>query len=124
MNTKWNDKSWQKEFLNIKAHSPSICKTSNGRCKRLKRWIAFRCSALWKPKIEENTGIALTTIKELSNKLDNIQQKDNEIYEKIKTKEIYKIKKIYGKTLINYKSSSYKNLLNKSHLSHNRPSLE
>ena len=26
MSTKWNDKSWQKEFLNMKSHSPADIK--------------------------------------------------------------------------------------------------
>ena len=26
MSTKWDDKSWQKEFLNMKSHSPSDAK--------------------------------------------------------------------------------------------------
>ena len=26
MNNKWNDKSWQKDFLNIKSHSPADAK--------------------------------------------------------------------------------------------------
>ena len=26
MNTKWNEKSWQKDFLNMKSHSPSDAK--------------------------------------------------------------------------------------------------
>ena len=26
MNNKWNDKSWQKDFLNMKSHSPADAK--------------------------------------------------------------------------------------------------
>ena len=34
--TQWNDKSWQKEFLNIKSHSPSDAKLLIGDVKALK----------------------------------------------------------------------------------------
>ena len=36
MSTKWNDKSWQKEFLNMKSHSPSDAKLLMGGVKGLK----------------------------------------------------------------------------------------
>ena len=36
MNTIWNDKSWQKEFLNMKSHSPSDAKILMGSVKGLK----------------------------------------------------------------------------------------
>ena len=34
--TKWNDKSWQKEFLNMKSHSPSDAKLLIGGVKGFK----------------------------------------------------------------------------------------
>ncbi len=36
MSTKWDDKSWQKDFLNMKSHSPSDAKLPMGGVKRLK----------------------------------------------------------------------------------------
>ena len=33
--TKWNDKSWQKDFLNMKSHSPSDAKLLMGGVKGL-----------------------------------------------------------------------------------------
>ena len=36
MSTKWNDKSWQKEFLNMKSHSPADAKLLMGGVKGLK----------------------------------------------------------------------------------------
>ena len=36
MINKWNDKSWQKDFLNMKSHSPSDVKLLMGGVKRLK----------------------------------------------------------------------------------------
>jgi len=36
MTNKWNDKSWQKDFLNIKSHSPSDAKLLMGGVKGLK----------------------------------------------------------------------------------------
>ena len=36
MNTKWNDTSWQKEFLEMKSHSPSDAKLLIGGVKGLK----------------------------------------------------------------------------------------
>tara|TARA_B100001248_G_scaffold210937_1_gene165157 strand:- start:343 stop:522 length:180 start_codon:yes stop_codon:yes gene_type:complete len=34
--TQWNDKSWQKEFLNMKSHSPSDAKLLMGDVRGLK----------------------------------------------------------------------------------------
>ena len=34
--TQWNDKSWQKDFLNMKSHSPSDAKLLMGAGKGLK----------------------------------------------------------------------------------------
>ena len=34
--TQWNDKSWQKDFLNMKSHSPSDAKLLMGGVKGLK----------------------------------------------------------------------------------------
>tara|TARA_B000000609_G_scaffold139842_1_gene117694 strand:- start:92 stop:274 length:183 start_codon:yes stop_codon:yes gene_type:complete len=34
--TKWDDKSWQKDFLNIKSHSPADAKLLMGGVKGLK----------------------------------------------------------------------------------------
>ena len=34
--TQWNEKSWQKEFLNMKSHSPSDAKLLMGGVKGLK----------------------------------------------------------------------------------------
>ena len=36
MTKKWNDKSWQKDFLNVKSHSPSDSKLLIGGIKGLK----------------------------------------------------------------------------------------
>ena len=36
MTNKWNDKSWQKDFLNMKSHSPSDVKLLMGGVKGLK----------------------------------------------------------------------------------------
>ena len=36
MSTKWDDTSWQKEFLNMKSHSPSDVKLLMGGVKGLK----------------------------------------------------------------------------------------
>ena len=36
MTNKWNDKSWQKDFLNMKSHSPSDSKILMGGVKGLK----------------------------------------------------------------------------------------
>ncbi len=36
MPAKWNDKAWQKEFFNIKSHSPSDAKLLMGSVKGLK----------------------------------------------------------------------------------------
>jgi len=36
MNIKWYDKSWQKDFLNMKLHSPSDAKLLMGGVKGLK----------------------------------------------------------------------------------------
>ena len=44
MTNKWNEKSWQKDFLNMKSHSPSDAKLLMGGVKGLKD--AWRLSAL------------------------------------------------------------------------------
>ena len=36
MSTKWDDTSWQKEFLNMKSHSPSDAKLLMGSVKGFK----------------------------------------------------------------------------------------
>ena len=36
MTNKWNDKSWQKDFLNMKSHSPADAKLLMGGVKGLK----------------------------------------------------------------------------------------
>ena len=36
MSTKWDDKSWQKDFLNMKSHSPSDAKLLMGSVRGLK----------------------------------------------------------------------------------------
>ena len=36
MSTKWHDKSWQKDLLNMKSHSPSDAKLLMGGVKGLK----------------------------------------------------------------------------------------
>ena len=36
MNNKWDDKSWQKDFLNMKSHSPADSKLLIGGVKGLK----------------------------------------------------------------------------------------
>ena len=36
MTNKWNEKSWQKDFLNMKSHSPSYAKLLMGGVKGLK----------------------------------------------------------------------------------------
>ena len=58
MKNKWNDKSWQKDFLNMKSHSPSDAKLLMGGVKALKD--AWRLGVLHveyrrlKKKKEEN----------------------------------------------------------------------
>ena len=44
MTNKWNDKSWQKDFLNMKSHSPTDAKLLMGGVKGLKD--AWRLGAL------------------------------------------------------------------------------
>ena len=44
MTDKWNDKSWQKDFLNMKSHSPSDAKLLIGGIKVL--MDAWRLSVL------------------------------------------------------------------------------
>ena len=44
MNNKWVEKSWQKDFLNMKSHSPSDAKLLMGVVKGLKD--AWRLSVL------------------------------------------------------------------------------
>ena len=44
MTNKWNDKSWQKDFLNMKSHSPSDAKLLMGGVKGL--MDAWRLGAL------------------------------------------------------------------------------
>ena len=44
MTSKWNDKSWQKDFLNMKSHSPSYAKLLMGGVKGLK--YAWRLGVL------------------------------------------------------------------------------
>ena len=40
MTSKWNDKSWQKDFLNMKSHSPADAKLLMGVVKGLKdAWL-------------------------------------------------------------------------------------
>ena len=36
MSTKWDDKSWQKDFLNMKSHSPADAKLLMGGIKGLR----------------------------------------------------------------------------------------
>ena len=36
MSTNWDDKSWEKDFLNMKSHSPSYAKLLMGVVKELK----------------------------------------------------------------------------------------
>ena len=36
MGTQWDDKSWQKDFLNMKSHSPADANLIMGGVKRLK----------------------------------------------------------------------------------------
>ena len=45
MTKKWNDKSWQKDFLNMKSHSLSDAKLLMGRVKGLK--YAWRLGVLY-----------------------------------------------------------------------------
>ena len=40
------------------------CKNLNGRCKRIERCFAFRCSARWIRKTEKKTRVVLTAMKE------------------------------------------------------------
>ena len=42
------------------------CKTLNGGCKRIERCLAFRCSARWIRKIEENTRAAAIMKEEIN----------------------------------------------------------
>ena len=55
MTNKWNDKSWQQDFLNMKSHSPADAKLLMGGVKGLKDAWRFRCSARWIRKTEEKT---------------------------------------------------------------------
>ena len=44
MTNKWNDKSWQKDFLNMKSHSPADAKLLMGGVKGLKdAWRQVFC---------------------------------------------------------------------------------
>ena len=45
MTNKWNDKYWQKDFLNMKSHSLADAKLLMGGVKRIERCLASRCSA-------------------------------------------------------------------------------
>ena len=44
MTSKWNDKSWQKDFLNMKSYSPADAKLLMGGVKGLK--VAWRQGVL------------------------------------------------------------------------------
>ena len=44
MSTQWDDKSWQKDFLNMKSHSPADAKLLMGGVKGLK--VAWRLGVL------------------------------------------------------------------------------
>ena len=44
MRNKWNDKTWQKDFLNMKSHSPSDAKLLMGEVRGLKE--AWRLGVL------------------------------------------------------------------------------
>ena len=47
MTNKWNDKSWQKDFLNMKSHSPADAKLLMGGVKGLKNyWSIASCSSI------------------------------------------------------------------------------
>ena len=62
MTNKWNDKSWQKDFLNMKSHSPADAKLLIGGVKGLKDAWRLRCSSCWIRKTEEKTNATRTTV--------------------------------------------------------------
>ena len=62
---KWIEKSWQKDFLNIKSHTPPDAKLLVGGVKRIERCLAFKCSAYWIRNTEEKTNTTRSTVLEL-----------------------------------------------------------
>ena len=61
MTNKWNDKSWQKDFLNMKSHSPSDAKLLMGGVKGLKdAWrlgvLQFEYKRLKKEQMQQDQG--------------------------------------------------------------------
>ena len=54
--TNWKDKSWQKDFLNMKSHSPTDAQLLMGGVKGLKEVMAFRCSTSWIRKTKKTTS--------------------------------------------------------------------
>ena len=59
MTDKWNNKSWQKDFLNIKSHSPADAKLLMGGVKGLKdAWhliiLHFEYERLKKKQMQQN----------------------------------------------------------------------
>ena len=73
MNTKWNDTSWQKEFLEMKAHSPSDAKLLMGGVKGLKG--AWRLGVLHVEyeRLKKNTRAAATMKEETDWKKELIE---------------------------------------------------
>ena len=56
---------WQilaKRFLEHEVTFSCWCKATNGKCKRIERCLAFRCSVHWILKTEEKTNTIRTTV--------------------------------------------------------------
>ena len=64
--TKWDDDSWQKDFLEHEISFSFRCKTLVGR-QRFERCLAIRCSARRIRKTEETTRRTETAMKEKIN---------------------------------------------------------
>ena len=59
MTYKWNDKSWQKDFVNMKSYSPSDAKLQMGNVKGLKdAWrlgvLHVECERLKKEQMQQD----------------------------------------------------------------------
>ena len=61
MTNKWNDKSWQKDFLNMKSHSPADVKLLMGGVKGLKDARRLGVLQCWIRKTKEKTNATRTT---------------------------------------------------------------
>ena len=70
MSTKWDDKSWQKEFLNMKSHSPADAKLLLGGVRGLKD--AWRLGVLHVEyeKLKKNNGKMIDSRSKKTNDYD------------------------------------------------------